>query len=144
MLYTLGLFLSLLDIASNYRQGSTSWKSSLCIHSIEFILIFKAKDRKEKYEKIKIKKELISIDKLCEGLPKEFAQYLKYCRSLTFEQAPNYFYARSIFHGLYEQTECILDFEFDWIKIMKSKKPSDNEAIKLMIQSQEKDEKSIF
>ena len=115
-----------------FLKGSLPWQG------------LKAKDRKEKYEKIKIKKELISIDKLCEGLPKEFAQYLKYCRSLTFEQAPNYFYARSIFHGLFEQTECILDFEFDWIKIMKSKKPSDNEAIKLMIQSQEKDEKSIF
>ena len=45
-----------------------------------------AKDQKEKYEKIKCKKQSISIEMLCDGLPSEFALYLKYCRSLRFDE----------------------------------------------------------
>eukprot|EP00826_Nyctotherus_ovalis_P039568 TRINITY_DN3814_c0_g4_i2.p1 TRINITY_DN3814_c0_g4~~TRINITY_DN3814_c0_g4_i2.p1 ORF type:complete len:185 (-),score=66.80 TRINITY_DN3814_c0_g4_i2:48-602(-) len=100
----------------------------------------KAKDRKDKYEKIKAKKQMISIEKLCEGLPQEFVLYLKHCRSLNFEQTPNYFYLKSLFENLFEQKKYIADFAYDWIEVMDTKKTTNNEAIKLMLEARDKNE----
>ena len=35
-------------------------------------------------------KKIISVKKLCEGLPTEFEILLSYCRNMTFQQEPNY------------------------------------------------------
>ena len=35
------------------------------------------------------------IDVLCKGAPCEFATYLNYCRSLRFEEKPDYRYKQS-------------------------------------------------
>ena len=40
----------------------------------------KARNVKEKYEKIKEKKITTKVETLCEGLPSEFAQYITYCK----------------------------------------------------------------
>jgi len=50
--------------------------------------------KEEKYEKLKQKKLQISIETLCEGLPKQFASYVSYCRGLKFEEQPDYFYLK--------------------------------------------------
>ncbi len=50
----------------------------------------KAKDKKEKYEKILEKKMSTTLDILCKGLPKEFINYLNYCKNLKFEEIPDY------------------------------------------------------
>ena len=47
-----------------------------------------AKNKKEKYKKIKDKKSAIEIDELCESLPRCFSRYLNYCRCLKFEDKP--------------------------------------------------------
>jgi hypothetical protein len=52
------------------------------------------KTHKEKYEKIKCKKQAMSIQKLCEGLPSEFTMYMKYCRTLEFDEEPSYVHLR--------------------------------------------------
>jgi hypothetical protein len=36
------------------------------------------------------KKMATPIDVLCKGAPSEFATYLNYCRSLRFEEKPDY------------------------------------------------------
>jgi hypothetical protein len=100
----------------------------------------KAKNRKEKYEKIKVKKQMITIEKLCEGLPNEFVLYLKHCHSLSFGQTPNYFYLKSLFENLFQQKEYTEDSCYDWIEVMDTKKTSNNEAIKLMLETREKNE----
>lgn len=92
-----------------------------------------AKDRKEKYEKIKCKKQAISIEKLCEDLPSEFTLYLKYCRSLKFEEEPNYHHLKWIFEILFKNNEFTMDYEYDWITKKDCKKHTENEAIKLML-----------
>lgn len=92
-----------------------------------------AKDHKEKYEKIKLKKQSISIESLCEGLPSEFALYLKYCRSLRFDEDPNYTHLRRIFNILFKEESYAMDYNFDWIPLIKKQIKSDNEAIKLML-----------
>ena len=92
-----------------------------------------AKTRKEKYEKIKAKKQTTTIPELCEGLPNEFAVYLKYCRDLAFEEDPDYGYLIKLFENLFKTKGYKMDHEFDWAYLKNDKKPSTNEAIKLML-----------
>ena len=49
-----------------------------------------AKNKEEKYEQIKIKKAVTSVEDLCGGYPKEFQHYLNYTRKLKFEKTPDY------------------------------------------------------
>ena len=44
----------------------------------------KIENKKEKYEKIMEKKMSISSEELCRGLPKEFVNYIDYCKKLRF------------------------------------------------------------
>lgn len=50
----------------------------------------RAKTKQEKYDNIRDKKKETSIEELCQGLPKEFALYMRYCRELGFEDRPDY------------------------------------------------------
>ena len=49
-----------------------------------------AKTKEEKYEQIKIKKAVTSIEELTQGYPKEMGQFLNYSRKLKFEEKPDY------------------------------------------------------
>lgn len=46
----------------------------------------KANTKKQKYEKIRDVKIATKIEDLCKGFPREFAEYLNYCRNLEFEE----------------------------------------------------------
>ena len=50
----------------------------------------RAATKQQKYERISEKKMATPIDVLCKGAPCEFATYLNYCRSLRFEEKPDY------------------------------------------------------
>jgi len=77
----------------------------------------KLSDKKDKYKMIASVKRKTSIKKLCEGCPDEFVEYFKYCRSLEFDEKPNYKKMRILFRNLfYESNFHKGDFEFDWIK----------------------------
>ena len=84
-------------------------------------------------EKLKLKKEeknarmlCMKIDilpeNMCSGIPKEFCEYIKYCRKLSFEQAPNYNYLRHLFldiiknKGNFHDYKLINFMKFSWIK----------------------------
>ena len=54
----------------------------------------KAKTKEEKCQKIMEKKIDIPIDVLCKGLHKNFGIILHYCRSLLFDEKPNYDFIR--------------------------------------------------
>lgn len=43
----------------------------------------------------------IPLPELCEGLPNEFVEYLKYVRALKFEETPNYAQLRTSFLQLF-------------------------------------------
>ena len=49
-----------------------------------------AKTKEEKYEQIKVKKAVTSIEDLTNGFPKEFKHFLNYSRKLKFEERPDY------------------------------------------------------
>ncbi|PIK52404.1 casein kinase 1 protein catalytic subunit, partial [Apostichopus japonicus] len=74
----------------------------------------KACTKKQKYEKISEKKMSTTPEMLCKGFPAEFAMYLKYCRQLGFEEAPNYVYLRQLFRILFRTLNHQYDYVFDW------------------------------
>ena len=61
--------------------------------------------------KIKIKEE-----ELCESLPSEFLEFLKYCKKLEFNQNPNYEYLKNLLNNILLKIKEKNDFKFSWIK----------------------------
>ena len=77
----------------------------------------KAKNKDEKYIKIKDQKLSISLKELCSNLPPEFANYINYCRGLNFDEKPNYRLAKKWFKELFYKEGYEYDNVFDWILI---------------------------
>lgn len=67
-------------------------------------------------------KSSVSIEKLCEDLPKEFSWYMKYCRLLRFKQKPNYDLLRNLFIQLFKKSKFKLDYIYKWNIVAKEKK----------------------
>ncbi len=92
----------------------------------------KAKTKAQKYEKISEKKLSTPVDELCKGspgkyeqlpvgtlmrlvlIPAEFATYVNYCRSLRFEEKPDYAYLRQLIRNLFHRQGFSYDYVFDW------------------------------
>lgn len=70
--------------------------------------------KKQKYDRIMEKKMSISPQDLCRGFPKEFTIYLNHCRSLRFDDKPDYSYLRKIFRDLFVREGFQYDYVFDW------------------------------
>ena len=66
------------------------------------------------HETMRLKKMATSIESLCESHPKEFASYFHYCRSLGFEDTPDYAYLRKLFRDLFLREGFQYDNMFDW------------------------------
>jgi len=88
-----------------FNRGSLPWQG------------LKAVTKREKYDKISDKKMSIPISILCKGFPVEFANYLEYCRSLRFDDKPDYSHLRRMFRELYVRKGYRDDGLFDWIMI---------------------------
>lgn len=54
------------------------------------------------------------IEVLCKGFPGEFATYLNFCRSLRFDDKPDYTYLRQLFRNLFHREGYTYDYVFDW------------------------------
>jgi len=85
-----------------FNRGSLPWQG------------LKANGKKEKYEKIMEKKMSTPIEVLCKHFPSEFVTYLNYCRSLRFEDRPDYAYLRRLLKDLFFREGYQYDFVFDW------------------------------
>jgi len=70
--------------------------------------------KQKKHDAVKEIKASISPEALCKGLPEEFATYLNYCRSLGFEETPDYEYLQTLFRGLFVREKFKYDLVFDW------------------------------
>eukprot|EP00633_Aureoumbra_lagunensis_P000532 CAMPEP_0197292674 /NCGR_PEP_ID=MMETSP0890-20130614/24533_1 /TAXON_ID=44058 ORGANISM="Aureoumbra lagunensis, Strain CCMP1510" /NCGR_SAMPLE_ID=MMETSP0890 /ASSEMBLY_ACC=CAM_ASM_000533 /LENGTH=411 /DNA_ID=CAMNT_0042766783 /DNA_START=709 /DNA_END=1944 /DNA_ORIENTATION=- len=59
----------------------------------------------------------IPILALCRDCPPQFAEYLTYCRNLSFDKDPDIFYLRGLFRGLYKASgyENIQAQDWDWL-----------------------------
>eukprot|EP01055_Gregarina_sp_Pseudo9_P000603 Gregarina_sp_Pseudo_9__602@NODE_1385_length_1644_cov_104_755763_g1291_i0_p1_GENE_NODE_1385_length_1644_cov_104_755763_g1291_i0NODE_1385_length_1644_cov_104_755763_g1291_i0_p1_ORF_typecomplete_len343_score47_76Pkinase/PF00069_25/5_6e37Pkinase_Tyr/PF07714_17/8_9e21Pkinase_fungal/PF17667_1/3_3e13Kdo/PF06293_14/9_7e08RIO1/PF01163_22/4e06Kinaselike/PF14531_6/3_9e06WaaY/PF06176_11/4_8e06APH/PF01636_23/0_0085PIP49_C/PF12260_8/0_071PIP49_C/PF12260_8/4_6e03FTA2/PF13095_6/0_064YrbLPhoP_reg/PF10707_9/0_095 len=85
-----------------FNRGSLPWQG------------LKAGNKKDKYDKIMEKKMSTSVEALCRSFPFEFVTYLNYCRSLRFEDRPDYAYLRRLFKDLFFREGYQYDFIFDW------------------------------
>ncbi|GAB2293362.1 Casein kinase 1-like protein 2 [Dionaea muscipula] len=85
-----------------FLRGSLPWQG------------LKAGTKKQKYEKISEKKVSTSIEALCRCYPTEFASYFHYCRSLRFDDKPDYAYLKRIFRDLFIREGFQFDYVFDW------------------------------
>ncbi|KAJ8645041.1 hypothetical protein MRB53_006789 [Persea americana] len=74
----------------------------------------KAGTKKQKYEKISERKVSTSIEALCRSYPTEFASYFHYCRSLRFDDKPDYAYLKRLFRDLFIREGFQFDYVFDW------------------------------
>lgn len=85
-----------------FNLGSLPWQG------------LKAATKKQKYEKISEVKMSTPVEVLCRGYPNEFATYLNFCRSLRFEDKPDYAYLRELFRTLFHKLGYAYDYNFDW------------------------------
>ncbi|KAH1240151.1 Casein kinase 1-like protein 2 [Glycine soja] len=85
-----------------FLRGSLPWQG------------LKAGTKKQKYEKISEKKVSTSIESLCRGYPSEFASYFHYCRSLRFDDKPDYAYLKRLLRDLFIREGFQFDYVFDW------------------------------
>ncbi|KAM5563420.1 casein kinase 1-like protein 7 [Rosa sericea] len=85
-----------------FLRGSLPWQG------------LKAGTKKQKYDKISEKKMSTPIEVLCRSHPSEFVSYFHYCRSLRFEDKPDYSYLKRLFRDLFIREGYQFDYVFDW------------------------------
>ncbi|KAJ4708488.1 putative Casein kinase [Melia azedarach] len=95
-----------------FLRGSLPWQG------------LKAATKKQKYDKICEKKLSTPIEVLCKSHPVEFASYIHYCHSLTFDQRPDYGFLKRLFRDLFTREGYEFDYIFDWtiIKFQQAQK----------------------
>jgi len=75
---------------------------------------FRGRNKDVLYQQVTAMKSELSPEELCEGHPPEFADYLWYCRSLGFEDEPDYAHLRSAMRTAYTRAGCPSETAFDW------------------------------
>ena len=108
----------------------------------------KARNVKEKYEKIKEKKISIYLTVLCQGLPEEFITFIQYARDLKFEDRPDYAYLKSLIRKMCESNQLVFNYnKFDWFvrkeKMHEEQKENNKEKEKEKSKDKEKEQKKL-
>ena len=107
-----------------FIRGSLPWQG------------LKANSKKEKQEKIMEKKMSTPSEVLCKHAPCEFVTYLNYCRSLRFEDRPDYAYLRRLLKELFFRESYKYDFIFDWTILNFQSQHDRNSSRKVADQAQ--------
>eukprot|EP00117_Sycon_ciliatum_P020999 scpid67313/ scgid18546/ Casein kinase I len=95
------------------------------LESVGYVLVYlhngrlpwqglKARNKRQKYDLISIKKHSIRTDKLFENLPRAFLHYMVCVQQIRFRETPDYSQLRQIFRALFFQKRYRRDFTFDW------------------------------
>lgn len=90
-----------------FLRGSLPWQG------------VKAITKKQKYDKISEKKMSTPLEVLCRNFPPEFGMFLSYCRSLRFEDGPDYVYLQQLFRTLMVNLSIPYDYIFDWTSMQQ-------------------------
>ena len=112
-----------------FMNGSLPWQS------------LQANNRSERYSKICEMKLKIPVEQLCFGLPAEFTSYLNYCRSLRFEDRPDYSHLRKMFKELLVKEGHEYDYAFDWV--IMNEKLADPSVLALVDNGEEQEHSSM-
>eukprot|EP00002_Diphylleia_rotans_P033661 TRINITY_DN7176_c0_g1_i3.p1 TRINITY_DN7176_c0_g1~~TRINITY_DN7176_c0_g1_i3.p1 ORF type:complete len:401 (+),score=60.77 TRINITY_DN7176_c0_g1_i3:101-1303(+) len=92
-----------------FLRGSLPWQG------------LQAANKKQKYDRISEKKVNTSVDVLCKGYPEEFAVYLNYCKTLKFEEKPDYSFLRKLLRDAFIREGFQYDNTYDWILLRTQK-----------------------
>ena len=76
-----------------------------------------SRSKEDKYYKIKQIKQQTTAEQLCEGLPRQFQEYIKYTRSLKYEENPNYNYLKNLFLSVLKSYNYDFDYYYDWDQV---------------------------
>ena len=113
--------------ANALRGGEQSRRDDL--ESIGYMIIFFMRGKlpwqgvtgvkkMERYLKIYKMKKNVTPEDLCKSLPKQMTEYMRYVKSLEFEQDPDYKYLRNLFTSLLKKIHDTNDLLlFSWIKL---------------------------
>ena len=71
-------------------------------------------DDGNKYEKIAEIKKTIGLKELCRDVPREFYEYFKRIRGMTFDQTPDYAGLRRLLAARRQREGFEMDYQFDW------------------------------
>ena len=96
---------SIASVILYFFKGKLPWQGLKC------------KDKNEKYAKIKDMKMSITPEKLCEGFPIEFANYLTKVKKLGFEEEPAYKDYIKMFNDLFKSKDFEMDYMYDWVTV---------------------------
>lgn len=100
-----------------FIRGSLPWQG------------LKANTKKQKYERIMDRKMSTSTEQLCKGYATEFRSYFEYCRSLRFEDRPDYAYLKRLFKELFYRKGFQYDNMFDWTVLNLQQGKNDNSEL---------------
>ena len=70
--------------------------------------------KEDKYYKIKKIKKETTAEQLCEGLPRQFLDYIRYTRNLQYEENPDYNYLKNLFLSVLRGYGYQFDYYYDW------------------------------
>lgn len=111
------------------------------LESIGYMLIFllkgslpwqglKGSTKRKRSSNIFNVKSSISLQELCKDIPSEFLLYMKYCRTLRYDQVPDYNLLRNLFIELFKSKQYTLNYIYDWNLIAIEKKKQMNNMIR--------------
>ena len=109
------------------------------LESVGYILIYflkgklpwqgiHTKTKEEKYKKILEKKVEISSNELCDGIPKEFAEFLEYIKNLGYNEKPEYEMLRHLFDNIMEKNKFNYDYIYDWTTLEEKESRKNNRS----------------
>lgn len=99
--------------ASVHAHAGTEQSRRDDIEALGYVLVYllrgrlpwqgvSARDKETKYRMIYDIKRRTTVDALCAGFPRAFADYFRYCRTLYFEDRPDYERLRNMFAALHD------------------------------------------
>eukprot|EP00826_Nyctotherus_ovalis_P066524 TRINITY_DN983_c0_g1_i12.p1 TRINITY_DN983_c0_g1~~TRINITY_DN983_c0_g1_i12.p1 ORF type:complete len:256 (-),score=71.40 TRINITY_DN983_c0_g1_i12:239-1006(-) len=88
----------------------------------------KAETEKELRKKVYKLKSLMPLKELCSGLAEPFSEYLRYCKTLLFQDKPDYNYLRKLFMNYFHKQNLDKDFVFYW-DVPKDEPPKEDKKI---------------
>ena len=83
----------------------------------------------DRYRKIYEIKKKTTPEELCVGFPKQFQEYIRYTRNLSFEQEPDYNYLKKLLYSVMDKYEFSLDYLYDWGICKRKSECSENTNI---------------
>ena len=83
----------------------------------------------DRYRKIYEIKKKTTPEELCLGFPRQFCEYIKYTRNLSFEQEPDYNYLKKLIYNIMDKYDFSLDYLYDWGLIKKKSESCENTNI---------------